>query len=136
MPIQQPPPVCKRAPENLPISPAFPPLVLQAAVHYEPDEFASDPEAYQAIIDITWNPTAESWMGFQQAGTTTGIMEFHFTKSTGTWWATVIISKPGAPVDFADFGPQPYNGGEPFQTQLAKAKTHPDGAALTLKIMA
>lgn len=136
MPIQQPPPVCKKGPENLPISSAWPPTDLEAAVTYTSFEGASNEQNYQAIVHLVFDAALSNWLGSDSSGSFTAVVEFEFNPATKIWWAMVLVKQSGSGSSIADFDPKIYKGPKSFATLLQTAIAQPSLATVTLKIMA
>lgn len=135
MPIQQPPPICKKGPENLPLPPPGPPHDMQAAVTFTPDPSTVMEPGYSATVDISLGNPTKVYKGTQQAGAVTAHVKMQMFTEIKTWDAEVKFDLPHGVSATASFGVRAYQDDPLLVFPLAKAFTFPVVGLATLKVM-
>ncbi len=135
MPIQQPPPICKKGPPNLPIPPPGPPHDLQAAVDYKPPPGTEMGPGYSGIVPISLGNPTKVYKGEATSGSVKAIVKVQMFTEIRTWDATVDFEIPDAPNVGALFGVRPYQDVPILFFPKATTLTFPDGGFATIKLM-
>ena len=135
MPIQQPPPICKKGPPNLPLPPPGPPPDLQAAVTYKPPPRTVMRPGYSAIVPISLGNPTKVYRGEATSGAVKAIIKLQMFTEIRTWDATVDFEFPDDPDVSALFGVRPYQDDPILFFPEATTLTFPDGGLATIKVM-
>lgn len=135
MVIQQPPPVCKKGPPKVPLSDAYPPTELKAAVTYKPIFGPYFGTSFQAIIHLTQGNPTPPYLGSKTSGIMTATMRLLLFTDIKVWEADIDFSEGEQLIATAIFNVLPYQDDEPFVLALSTVLAHPGGAVVTLKVM-
>jgi len=132
--VMQPPPVCKKGPDDIAKDLAFPPSILYAAVSWEVMISGTGPYAYAQLVTLSRVTATNEWRGQSATGDYQGQNLFIWHPSPEAWEFHGKYDVAGLSTIFIDTLQEPYKGGIPFATKQVSGQIAGGTGQFFLKI--